>query len=60
MGLIPIVKERYLWEELAGLLSRWNLPQCIGGHFNVTNFPSERSGEAHFGPAMKFPDFIFE
>jgi exonuclease III len=37
---------RLLWEELAGLLSWWNLPWCIGGDFNITRFPSERSGEA--------------
>jgi len=26
---------RLLWDELAGLLSRWALPWCIGGDFNV-------------------------
>jgi len=52
---------RFLWDKLAGLLSWWNLPWCIGGDFNVTHFPSERSREAHFYPAMgEFSDFIFE
>jgi hypothetical protein len=33
---------------------------CIGGDFNVTRFPSERSGDVHFCPAMvEFLDFIF-
>jgi hypothetical protein len=30
-----------IWDELAGLLSWWDLPWCIGGNFNVTRFPSE-------------------
>jgi hypothetical protein len=52
---------RSLWEELAGLLSWWDLPWCIGGDFNVFRFPCERSGEACFRPAMtEFSDFIFE
>jgi hypothetical protein len=38
-----------------------DLPWCIGGDFNVTHFPSKRSGEAHFCPAtVEFLDFIFE
>jgi hypothetical protein len=47
-----ISSRRLLWEELAGLLSWWDLPWCIGGDFNVTRFPNERSGEARFCPAM--------
>jgi hypothetical protein len=43
---------RFLWDELAGLLSWWNLPLYIGGDFNVTCFPSERSRETHLCPAM--------
>jgi hypothetical protein len=39
---------RFLWKELVGLLSRWNLSWCMGGGFNVTRFPSEKSGEARF------------
>jgi hypothetical protein len=27
---------RLLWDELAGVLSLWNLPCCLGGDFNVT------------------------
>jgi len=40
---------RFLWDELAGLLSWWNFPWCIGRAFNITRFPSERLGA----------DFIF-
>jgi hypothetical protein len=52
---------RFLWDELAGLLSWWDLPWCIGGDFNVTCFSSERSSEARMCPAMlEFSDFIYE
>ena len=39
---------RLLWEELAGIHS-WSMPWCLGGDFNVVQFPSERSeiGRAH-------------
>lgn len=50
---------RSLWEELAGLLSWWELPSCIGGDFNVSCFPSERSCISHIAPTMRdFFDFI--
>jgi hypothetical protein len=33
---------------------------CIGGDFNVTHVPSERSGEARFCQALvEFSNFIF-
>jgi len=51
---------RELWDELAGLMSWWELPWRIGGDFNVVRFPSERSGVAGFSAAMEeFSDFIF-
>jgi hypothetical protein len=35
------------------------VPWCISGGFNVTHFPSERSGGARFNPTMTdFSDFI--
>jgi hypothetical protein len=52
---------RSLWDELAGLLSLWDLPWCIGGDFNVIRFPCERSGAAHISSAMtEFSGFILE
>jgi hypothetical protein len=52
---------RFLWEELAGLISWWDIPWCIGGDLNVTHFPSERSGGVRYNPAMSdFSDFISE
>jgi hypothetical protein len=42
-GLNLDIFRRFLWEELAGLISWWDIPRCIGGDLNVTHFPSERS-----------------
>lgn len=51
----------FLWEELAGLHSWWELHWCIGGDFNVIRFPSEQSGESRLRPTMtEFSDCIFE
>jgi hypothetical protein len=54
--------DRYrLWDELAGLMSWWDLPWCIGGDFNVIRFPSEGFGGRRISAAMReFSDFIFE
>ncbi|XP_030930978.1 uncharacterized protein LOC115956836 [Quercus lobata] len=52
---------RFLWEELFGLNSWWNVPWCVGGDFNVVRFPFERSGSTSFTAAMwEFSNFIFE
>jgi hypothetical protein len=50
---------RFLWDELAGMMSLWDLPWCIGGDFNATLFHSERSGGAGLrSAALDFADFI--
>ncbi|KAG6636557.1 hypothetical protein CIPAW_11G119300 [Carya illinoinensis] len=52
---------RLLWDELASLCSWWEMPWCIGGDFNVTRFPSARSGDGWQNHAMgEFSDFISE
>ncbi|XP_050290362.1 uncharacterized protein LOC126728608 [Quercus robur] len=53
--------KRFLWEELVGLNSWWNVPWCVGGDFNVVRFPSKRSGSTSFTAAMReFSNFIYE
>ena len=52
-------ERRQLWEELAGIISWWDAPWCIGGDFNVVRFPSEKSGQGPYSTAMQeFSDFI--
>lgn len=51
---------RELWDELAGLMSWWEMPWCFGGDFNVVRFPIERSGVSGYSVAMaEFSEFIF-
>jgi len=46
---------------LAGLISWWKLPWCIGGDFNITRFTVERSRDVRFSVAMmEFSEFIYE
>ena len=52
-------KCREMWEELAGLISWWNLLWCLGGNFNVIRFPSERLRAISYTQSMyEFSDFI--
>jgi hypothetical protein len=52
---------RLLWEELARVMSLWDMPWCIGGDFNVTLFHSERSGGAGMRRAVKeFAEFTMD
>ena len=49
---------KLLWEELAGLMSLWEIPWCIGKDFNVTFFHSERSESTRTRHAvMAFAEF---
>lgn len=41
---------RILWDELAGIMSWWNMPCCIGGDFNVT-----QSGATSTEPMLSDP-----
>jgi exonuclease III len=55
------VERRILWEELAGVMSLWEIPWVIGGDFNIVRFPSERSCGSNYSTAMmEFSDFIAE
>jgi hypothetical protein len=55
------VERRGLWDELAGLMTIWELPWCIGGDFNVVRLPCERLGDSRQTQAMvDFSNFIFE
>jgi hypothetical protein len=51
---------RILWDELAGLMSWLNMSWCIGGDFNVTRFPSERSRVDCRLAMSDFSDFLHE
>jgi hypothetical protein len=52
---------RFLWEELARLLSIWDMPWCIGGDFNAIILHCERSRGAGFRRAASdFADFIMD
>jgi hypothetical protein len=56
-GLNSDIDKSLHWDELAGILSWWSLPWCIGGDFNVARFPSERSGEGCRSALRDFFDF---
>lgn len=52
---------RLLWDKLTGYVSSrdWDMPWCISADFNVTCFPSERSGGSNYNSAMlDFSNFI--
>ena len=52
---------RFLWEELVGLMSLWDVSWCIRGDFNVTLFQGERSGGARMRSAViAFAEFTVE
>jgi hypothetical protein len=50
-----------LWEELAGLISLWEVLWCTGGDFNVTLYLDERSrGTANRSAVADFAEFVAE
>jgi hypothetical protein len=50
-----------LWEELAGLLSVWEVPRCIRGDFNVTlHFDERLGGTTHRSVVFDFVHFVVE
>ena len=54
-------ERRGLWDELADLMSWWEVPWCIGGDFNVVRFPSERSGDSNYSIAkVEILEFIWQ
>ena len=44
--------KRLLWDELSGLCNWWNILWCVGGDFNVVQFPYEHLGSIFFTQAM--------
>ncbi|XP_040986403.1 uncharacterized protein LOC121234516 [Juglans microcarpa x Juglans regia] len=54
-------ERRRLWEELARVYYLWDVPWCMGRDFNITRFPSERSGNTRHTIAMEeFSEFMFD
>ena len=43
----------FLWDELGAINGLWNDPWCIGGDFNITRFPNERSREGRITGSMR-------
>lgn len=49
----------FLWNELAGIQSCWDVHWCLGGEFNILRFPSESSEDYRLQKAkIDFSDFI--
>jgi exonuclease III len=48
-----------MWEDLAGLMSIWDVPWCLGGDFNVTLYLDERlRGDSHRHAVADFAEFV--
>jgi hypothetical protein len=48
-----------MWDELSGVQHWWDVSWCVGGDFNVIQFPSKHLGAAGYTSSMfDFSDFI--
>ena len=53
------VERDALWEEFGAIRGLWEDPWCIGGDFNITLFPRERSSQRGMNSAMrKFAEIV--
>ncbi|RVW77375.1 LINE-1 retrotransposable element ORF2 protein [Vitis vinifera] len=53
------VERDALWEEFGAIRGLWEDPWCLGGDFNITLFPRERSSQRIISSAMrKFAEIV--
>ncbi|RVW82267.1 hypothetical protein CK203_041667 [Vitis vinifera] len=52
-GPFSKVERDALWEEFGAIRGLWEDPWCIGGDFNITLFPRERSSQRRINSAMR-------
>ncbi|XP_034674249.1 uncharacterized protein LOC117905435 [Vitis riparia] len=52
-GPFSKMERNALWEEFGAIRGLWEDPWCIGGDFNITLFPRERSRQRRISAAMR-------
>ena len=58
-GPFSKMEREALWDELGAIRGLWEDPWCIGGDFNITLFPRERSSQRRMNSAMrKFAEIV--
>ena len=58
-GPFSKVERDALWEEFGAIRGMWEDPWCLGGDFNITLFPRERSSQRIISSAMrKFAEIV--
>ena len=58
-GPFSKVEKDALWEEFGAIRGLWEDPWCLGGDFNITLFPRERSSQRIISSAMrKFAEIV--
>ena len=58
-GPFSKVERDALWEEFGAIRGLWEDPWCLGGDFNITLFPRERSSQRIISSAMrKFAEIV--